>query len=217
MELPDEIWLKIFGYLTISDNLKQISLVSKRFNNLSKDSCLIKKAHLFDITDLKVEHIANMLIRSKWKWLKELYVTCKEITEKNEFDNYSALIKMSLQRCKTLRILKINIGNINSDMDEVCKNIHDFGQNIEHLEILRTWPGTKSYHKGTNFLCQMKNLKYLRLKRITLSLANIFALAENSPNMIAIEFCFDDSHYGVMKTVRWVSMGNYNNRLRGNR
>ena len=172
MELPDEIWLKIFGYLTISDNLKQISLVSKRFNNLSKDSCLIKKAHLFDITDLKVEHIANMLIRSKWKWLKELYVTCKEITEKNEFDNYSALIKMSLQKCKTLRILKINIGNTNSDMDEVCKNIHDFGQNIEHLEILRTRPGTETYHNGTNFLCQMKNLKYLRLKRITLSLAN---------------------------------------------
>ena len=67
MELPDEIWLKIFGYLTTSDNLKQISLVSKRFNNLSKDSCLIKKAHLFDITDLTVERIANMFIRSNMR------------------------------------------------------------------------------------------------------------------------------------------------------
>ena len=170
MELPEEIWLKIFGYLSLIDNLKRISLVSKRFNYISKDPCLIKKADIFDITDLNYKHSANMLIRSKW--LKELYVTCKKITKENNFDNYSTLIKMSLQKCKALRILKINIGNTNSDMDEVCKNIHDFGQNIEHLEILRTWPGTKTYHNGTDFLFQMKNLKYLRLKRITLSLAN---------------------------------------------
>ena len=84
-------------------------------------------------------------------------------------------------------------------MDEVCKNIHDFGQNIDHLEILRTRPGNKTYQNGTNFLCQMKNLKYLKLKRINLSLENILSLTKHSPNLIAVEFCFDGRNYGVME------------------
>ena len=42
-ELPDEILLKIMGYLSNKDVLKNVTLVSKRFHRLSKDPHIIKK------------------------------------------------------------------------------------------------------------------------------------------------------------------------------
>ena len=43
MELPDEILLKIMGYLSNKDVLKNLAQVSKRFHELSRDPHLIKK------------------------------------------------------------------------------------------------------------------------------------------------------------------------------
>ena len=43
MDLPDEILLKIMGYLSNKDVLKNVGQVSKRFHRLSRDPFLIKK------------------------------------------------------------------------------------------------------------------------------------------------------------------------------
>ena len=45
-QLPDEILLKIMGYLSNKDVLKNLAQVSKRFHRLSKDTQLITKIEL---------------------------------------------------------------------------------------------------------------------------------------------------------------------------
>ena len=42
---PNEVWLKIFGYLPTNEILLQISRVCKRFYELSKDSSLITEIY----------------------------------------------------------------------------------------------------------------------------------------------------------------------------
>ena len=43
LQLPDEIMLKIMGFLSNKDVLKNLAQVSKRFHRLSKDPHLIKR------------------------------------------------------------------------------------------------------------------------------------------------------------------------------
>ena len=50
--LPDEIWLKIMGYLSTSDILRKMARISKRFNRISRDQNLIKRIEFksFELT-----------------------------------------------------------------------------------------------------------------------------------------------------------------------
>ena len=199
--LPHEICLKILGYLSTIDILKKISLVSRRFNNLSKAPCLVKRVKLFNITDYDYEHAASFFSNSKS--LHELCVTYRKFNDGSDmekFDNYASLMKISLQNSfNSLRVLKVR--DMATHFDDICKYIHNFGQNIEHLELRLpiTFEDNRTY-KGVDYLCQMKNLKYFRLKRANLSLENIVSLAENSPNLKAIDICFDGSIYSVNET-----------------
>ena len=45
-QFPDEIWLKIIGYMKTRDVFGSFALSCKRFNNLTKDSRAIKFLHL---------------------------------------------------------------------------------------------------------------------------------------------------------------------------
>ena len=48
-DLPDEIWLKIMEYLPISDILRTMAPVSKKFYRLSRDKNLIKQVEFKSI------------------------------------------------------------------------------------------------------------------------------------------------------------------------
>ena len=52
MEFPDEILLKIMGYMSTADILTKMARVSKRFNRLSQDQSLIKRIEFksFELT-----------------------------------------------------------------------------------------------------------------------------------------------------------------------
>ena len=43
---PNEVWLEILGYLSTYEILREVALVNKYFNNLTKDSFLLKKIHV---------------------------------------------------------------------------------------------------------------------------------------------------------------------------
>ena len=45
-DLPDELLLKIFGFLSTHDILQNIALVCRNFYRLSQDCCLIKELYL---------------------------------------------------------------------------------------------------------------------------------------------------------------------------
>ena len=65
MELPDEILLKIMGYLSNKDVLKNLAQVSKRFHELSRDPYLIKK-----IEFKSIEFTYRWMFLS-WNWNDE--------------------------------------------------------------------------------------------------------------------------------------------------
>ena len=109
-----------------------MSLVSKHFNNLSKDT--IKKLNLNNIIHQDYEYVEKFLSHSKY--LKELCISVKGCISRTYigFDNYVSLIKICLQSSsKYLKTLKI--AELDSQFDDTCKYILDYGPNIEHLEI----------------------------------------------------------------------------------
>ena len=65
-DLPDEVLLKIFGYLPTYEVLRHVALVCKHFRRLSKDSSLIQEICLKPIIDDSLqEHIIEALNRSR--------------------------------------------------------------------------------------------------------------------------------------------------------
>ena len=66
IELPDEVLLKIFGYMSTYKILRHIALVCKHFQRLSKDSSLIKEIYLKPHSeDSSQEYIYEALGRSR--------------------------------------------------------------------------------------------------------------------------------------------------------
>ena len=65
-DLPDEVLLNVFGYLSTHEVLKHIALVCKHFQRLSKDSSLIKEIYLKPLIDeSSQEYIYEALGRSR--------------------------------------------------------------------------------------------------------------------------------------------------------
>ena len=65
-DLPDEVLLNVFGYLSTHEVLKHIALVCKHFQRLSKDSSLIKEIYLKPLIDeSSQEYIYEVLVRSR--------------------------------------------------------------------------------------------------------------------------------------------------------
>ena len=66
IDVPDEIWLKIFRFLNYKDIFKNLSLVNKHFNNLTLDSGVIKSIDLKKICDkTKLQNKLEVLKRSR--------------------------------------------------------------------------------------------------------------------------------------------------------
>ena len=66
-KLPDEILLKILGYLSSSDVLRNVARVSKKFKKLSEDPFLIRKIELHKglLTEDQVKGCLEVLKKSK--------------------------------------------------------------------------------------------------------------------------------------------------------
>ena len=64
VDLPNELWLRIFSYLPTETILGSLSLVSKRFNSLTQDPTLIKTIMLNGIDKYDLEQVTKVITRS---------------------------------------------------------------------------------------------------------------------------------------------------------
>ena len=124
---PDEVLLKIFGYLNSEDIVKKISKVSQRFEILSKDQSLLKKM-VFWNQDCKDESMLDALKRSKN--LNQLsFAACEE-------PNSTILLKIAFNHCPKITAINVDFGVIygTSFLSYIIKH----GKNIESLTINRS-------------------------------------------------------------------------------
>ena len=103
-KLPNEILLRILGYLDSYDIVRNISGVSQRFETLSKDPTLLR-ALVFSKEDCLDESMIDALKHSKN--LKELsFEGCGE-------PNVTNLLKIAMKHCTKLTSIDINDKRIN--------------------------------------------------------------------------------------------------------
>ena len=125
-QLPKELWLKVLGYLPNPDIFKSVTLVSKFFNNLTKDPYLIK--------DLKI----GVITKRNFLNVQALLKRCRNLM-KVEFEGFSnaialKLIPILLERNKNVKELILQqdgATTIDLDTSIIC----ELGRNIEKLEI----------------------------------------------------------------------------------
>ena len=189
-QLPKELWLKVLGYLPNPDIFKNVSLVSKFFNNLTKDPYLIK--------DLKI----GVITKRNFLNVQALLKRCRNLM-KVEFEGFSnaialKLIPILLERNKNVKELILQqdgATTIDLDTSIIC----ELGRNIEKLEI-----EPKESLKGKH-LAKMPNLKVLKTDlKIPEAL---FHLAKGCKKLQHLEFnCLDfqdadnDTLKGAFKT-----------------
>ena len=151
-KLPDETLLKIFGYLSSYDVLRNVARVSKKFKKLSEDPFLIRHFDTSDWTEDQMKGCLKVLQRSqnlrvfsfdlKWNYdgpayqkflealptfihshLKEF---CFKVETQYNCDEISLIRKLMkyLQKCSNLKILKIEYdGAIDDDNDLQYNNL----------------------------------------------------------------------------------------------
>ena len=79
--LPDEIWIKIIGFMKHSDVFCKFALICKHFYKLSLDPIIIKSLHLSEMGEMEYKYVLKVLKRSKFLKAIELH---RERSEKNE-------------------------------------------------------------------------------------------------------------------------------------
>ena len=146
LDLPDELWHKIFGYLSTGYVLKNISLVCQRFGKLSNDAYWMKSVSLNG--EAYFDQVRQVM--SKAICLQELSITHFEETRV-----YDQLMETVLQTCKTMKKLKIVI---EKDSRTFSGFFLELGKSIEHLDI--QGPITD---EGFTNIVEMKNLKTICL------------------------------------------------------
>ena len=127
--LPNEVLLKIFGYLDSEDSLRNVSKVSQRFEILSKDSSLIRKIAIHnarneDLADFGVD----VLKRSK-NLIELQFVNCVEPYVAN-------IVTIAINQCPKLKVIGItDPENDKFIYDSTLLYIIEHGKNIESLSV----------------------------------------------------------------------------------
>ena len=171
IDLPDELWIKILGYMKIRDVFQNFALTCKRFNNLSLDSSIIKSLHLSHVDEIDYEYVLKVIKRSK-------FMTKIEI---NECKLFADIISTSLKLCPKLKSITIKNEKMNKNqITNVNKLLEKYGKNLEFLSLDI---GGYSTIKD-NMIKELTNLKVLDLQNYDTKLysKHVFALAKN-PNM----------------------------------
>ena len=101
---PDEIWLKVFEFLSTYFINNTIAIVCKRFLRLSKDCILIKEIR---ITELDQDFAYGVLRSAK-------NVTTLAV---NHHKDVEFLVSVALQNCKNLQNLEL----VNCDLSDDCR------------------------------------------------------------------------------------------------
>ena len=154
IDLPDEIWRKIFSYLSTNTILRNVTRVCKRFNDIAKDPTMLKAVNLHGLIEYDMEYVVKVLERCKS--LSELSIlNCKQ---------YPKMLSVALKSNINLKTLKVGFYDRNSETgaseiemtEETAKIILDLGKRLEHLHIRQSL--TK---EAVSVIVKMVNLKTL--------------------------------------------------------
>ena len=206
--VPNEIWLKIIGYLKCKDIFLGIGQVCKRFNDLTHEPMAIKFFELDGIyrefLDTDENNVLRILRQSK---------SLKSIVLKSSNAPQALFIKEALISNPQLK--SVMLINTFGKADSCCKIVERLtkAKSIEHLQILKDHQGFDN--KLLMKIADMKNLKTLRLnvrkgigaefiKKISVSCRNLDTIELNisleDPD--GIQIAFDTFFQARKKTLK---------------
>ena len=108
---PNEVWLKIFGHLSTYEIVRKVALVNKYFNNLTKDSFLLKKIHL------RIDKLNYYAAKNAYETIQNSR-NLIELVISSEYDSWDwdwyrsspgFFICIALKSCPKLSILKLDL------------------------------------------------------------------------------------------------------------
>ena len=155
-KLPNEIWMKIMGYLKNKDIFRSFALVNKHFHCLTMDTSAVKYLHLKDVEN-KAESEALYI-----KWI-EVIKHSKKLIELKIKDRYrhldwNDLIEETLKTNQSLKSLKIDFCEYDIKTSTLSPGV------TEALKLAKCLQNFESHYVGLskdffNEICQMKSLK----------------------------------------------------------
>ena len=145
IDLLDEIWRKIFSYLPTNDILN-IAIVCKRFNEITRDQTLLKSMKVKNITNYEMEKLFKVLGRSRC--LRKLWIV--------DCDNYKDILSVTLKSNSKLKTLILCHEGEMCDDETVgiiatnCKNLENLyiRMSISHsaLKMIASFNKLKTLH-----------------------------------------------------------------------
>ena len=123
LNIPEELLLKIFSYLTTQDLLQNVALVNRTFKKIAMDADLLKIIVLKDVDEHVFQAAENVLMKAR---------KLQKLTFKQNVLDSERLIKAALKTSKNLKTLEI-LGNISEDFS---LSLSEHGRNLKHLELL---------------------------------------------------------------------------------
>ena len=172
--VPNEIWMKIIGYLKTEDVFLGFGQVCKRFNDLTHDPTAIKSFEFLNgdsILSTGIEKVLKILRRSK---------SLKRIVLDRYADFFIEDAVFSNPQLKSVTLYGIQNDSFSKIVESLTK-----AKGIKHLEILNSYYGYKPFDvKLLMNIADIKNLKTLRLnlsmgidadfiKKISVSCSNL--------------------------------------------
>ena len=122
LNIPEELLLKIFSYLTTQDLLQNVALVNRTFKKVAMDADLLKIIVLKDIDEHVYQEAENVLAKAR---------RLQKLTLKLNVLNPERLVKVAFATSKGLKSLDI-IGHFTSDL---ALSLRENGQQLEHLDF----------------------------------------------------------------------------------
>ena len=156
--IPDEVWLKIFGFLSTGTILRKISRVCKHFWKLSQDSSLISNFHLS-------VHENSALKKKKGREAAINKISCCKFLKKLTIDdgNFSGFI-MSNFKADKMELDVIMAGSFLCAAIKACSNVRYLKlQNVNYLDkaSIDQLASEVDIYEGVDVSLMNTNSKYL--------------------------------------------------------
>ena len=129
LPLPDEIYLKIFSYLSTNDILENVARVCQEFYRLSKDTQLIKEIQFEE--SIRNHNVSNL--RSNLLSIKKVVIRSRGLTKlilKHQSElctQFKDLMSAAMESCPKLKDLDIEVNHCCSSL---FSNIANNGKSI---------------------------------------------------------------------------------------
>ena len=178
--LPDEVLLKLFGYVPQTCLFQNVALVNRRFSNIIKDPSLVKNLIIRKVVDRK-------LFQGIQGYIGRLHLLQKlEVPGSFQTHYIEPLISIILEHCPNLEHLAI-VNQVCKLSDEIVFLLKSLGKNLTYLDLRKVMIRAEALFNIT----QMTQLKTLLLGNLCqLDVRHFQSIAENCEDLetLAIEF-----------------------------